>query len=221
MKQQIVIVGAGSHAKVVIDLIDSAEEFRIVGLTDPDNTKWGQSLLSYPVIGGDELLPGLFARGVHASCLGIGSVDSASNVNRLKLYEVVKSIGFSSPDLIHPTAIISDNTRWSSGSIVMPGAVVNTNAIIGNNVLINTGAIVEHDCYIEDHVHIGPGAQLAGGITIKQGAFIGIGATIKQGLVIGEWATVGAGSVVLENVPAKAIIAGNPARSLTIKNNHG
>jgi len=54
--------------------------------------------------------------------------------------------------------------------------------------------------------------------TVKRGASIGSGATILCGVTIGEAATVGAGSVVTKNVPAGAVVAGNPARVLRQRN---
>ena len=50
--------------------------------------------------------------------------------------------------------------------------------------------------------------------TVKRGASIGSGSTILCGVTIGEQAIIGAGSVVTKDVPAGAVVAGNPARLL-------
>ncbi len=49
---------------------------------------------------------------------------------------------------------------------------------------------------------------------VKRGASIGSGATLLCGVTVGEWAVIGAGSVVTRDVPARAVVAGNPARVL-------
>jgi len=116
---------------------------------------------------------------------------------------------------------------------------IEENVKIGNNCKIRPFAYIPSGVTIEDGVFIGPGATFINDKTprsinpdgnlqeegdwelintkVKKGASIGAGATILCGLTIGEFAVVGAGSVVTKNIPDRAIVVGNPAR--TIKEN--
>ena len=113
---------------------------------------------------------------------------------------------------------------------------VQKNAKIGRRCKISSHSFVCEGVTIEDHVFIGHGVTFTNDrfprattpsgelqtekdwsvepTIVRQGASIGSGATILCNVVIGENATVGAGSVVLHDVPANAVVAGNPARLL-------
>ena len=117
---------------------------------------------------------------------------------------------------------------------------VQKNARIGRRCKISSHTFVCEGVTIEDYVFIGhgvtftndryPRATTASGelqtekdwsvepTIVRQGASIGSGATILCNVVIGENATVGAGSVVIRDVPANAVVAGNPARLLRYLN---
>lgn len=211
---QVVGIGAGGHAKILVELLMEMGGYDLVGFTDPDQTRWGGSLMGYPILGGDSELPALRAKGVQAAFIGVGAVSSAGTRLRARLFREALALGFEMPTLVHPRAVVSPSAKLGPGSVVMGGAVVNTAACVGANATIYSGAVIEHDSVIGDHVHLSPGVQLAGGVIVEEGAFLGIGASIIQGVRIGAWATVGAGAVVLADIPDGVVAVGVPARPL-------
>jgi UDP-perosamine 4-acetyltransferase len=206
---RIIGLGAGGHAKVLIDILRHMGGFEIVGLLDPNCV--GASVSGVPVLSGDELLPRLRAEGIAKAFIGVGGVGD--NTLRIKLFEKVQVAGFTLINAIHPAAVLAPSVQLGEGITIMAGAIVNPDTRIGDNVIINTGAIVEHDCEIAAHAHISPGAVLCGGVRVGMGAHIGAGATVRQYVTVGEGALVGAGAVVIKDVPPGAAVLGVPART--------
>ncbi len=204
---KVIVIGAGGHARVVLDVLRRNPDFTVSGLLDPRLT--GESVDGVEVLGGDELLDGLRRQGIGHAVIAIGSVGDASA--RVAAYERLRAAGFEMVVAVHPSATVAPTVRLAAGTVVMAGAVLNPGAALGENVIVNTGAIIEHDCVIGAHVHVSPGAVLCGSVRVECGAHIGAGATVREGVCIGAHAVVGAGSVVLKDVPPRAVVFGVPA----------
>lgn len=202
----VIIVGAGGHAKVVIELFRSLE-IQIVGLTDADDTS--RSVLGVKVLGDDSLLPRLFSQGVRNAFVALGD-----NELRLDVGLSLQALGFKLLTAVSPSATVSPSARLGVGVAVMAGAVINAEAEVGDLVIINSGAIVEHDVVLSRACHIGPGAVLAGQVRVGQSALLGAGSRVIPGREIGEGAVIGAGGCVVQDIPAHVVAVGVPAMPL-------
>ena len=203
---RIVVVGAGGHARVVLESLVALGVYEIVGLTDPDQSKWRTLLGGYPILGGDDVLPTLRSEGVDGAIIALGS-----NRLRARLFECVIALGFKMVNAIHPWSWISPSAQIGNGVVVMAGAVINANAQVGDNTIINTSATVDHDCCIGDHVHIAPGCHLGGNVQVGIGTLVGISASVIPDRRIGQWSIVGAGAVVVRDLPDNCVATGVPA----------
>ncbi len=210
MAVSVVGLGAGGHAKVVIDILKRYADYEVIGLLDLNSLLHGQSLIGIPILGDDLMLASIVEQGITHFFVGLGGAMTL--LPRRTLYEKGLFFNLAPISAVHPMAVISTSARIGKGATVMATAVINPEAAIGDNVIINSGAIVEHDCVIEDHVHIAPGALLSGGVNIGEQTLVGVGAVIKQGIKIGRNVLVGAGAVVVKDVDNGQTVIGNLAR---------
>jgi sugar O-acyltransferase (sialic acid O-acetyltransferase NeuD family) len=207
-----VVLGAGGHAKVVIDALLESGAAIVDCIIDADIRRWGTDLWGIPIIGGEDQLADLPSLGVTHFVIGVGTVGNfAARINLCRLSVAHHLIPLR---VIHPSAVCSTRAKIRAGTVVFAGSVINADASVGEYAIINTGAIVEHDCLIGDHSHIATGAKLAGNVCVGAAAMIGAGAVVKQGVSIGDGALVGAGAVVIRDVEPGSTVAGVPAKPL-------
>lgn len=124
---------------------------------------------------------------------------------------------------IMPDCRIGENCNIGQNVVVSPGVILGKNVKIQNNVSLYTGVICEDD------VFLGPSMVFTNIVNprsavirkdqyvktiVKKGASIGANATIVCGHDIGDYAFIGAGAVVTKEVPAFALVVGNPAKQI-------
>lgn len=120
-------------------------------------------------------------------------------------------------------AVLGENCNLGQNVVVSPGVTLGRNVKVQNNVSIYTGV----DC--EDDVFLGPSCVFTNVInprsavnrkseyartTVRKGATIGANATIVCGNEIGAYAFIGAGAVVTKEIPAYALVVGNPSKHI-------
>jgi len=210
----IIILGAGGHASVLMDVIRMLES-PILGYTSPNPANNSHFIDDLPYLGRDEQVTHYSIAEIQL-VNGLGSVGPI--VKRKQLFQHFTQLGYSFATLCHPSAIIShSHVHHDQGLQALANSVVNTRSTIGANVILNTGAIVEHHCTIEDHCHIAPNAVVCGHCHIGNAVHIGTNATINQGIHIGSGAVIASGSVVISDVKPRQLMAGVPA---TVKKNY-
>lgn len=204
------IIGAGGHAKVVIDILLKMGR-KPAGVTDSDPSRIGETILGIPVIGDDNMLYDFLPSEINL-VLGIGAIKAKSPRRKICAAFIAKGYHFGT--IIHPSAIIGHEVVIDDGAQIMSGVVIHPGAHIGSGAIINTGACIDHDCVIGAYSHIAPGVTLSGNTRIGEEAHIGTGASIIQNITIGDGALVAAGACVVKDVEPGTRVAGVPAKVL-------
>lgn len=208
MSKQIVIIGAGGHAKVIADIIQKSGDI-VYGFLD-------DKLPKGTIIANDEKLKVIgdfntrltlpIAHTDLEFIVAIGDNErrkeiAEKNVPNMKYYTA-----------IHPSANIGIDVTIEEGTVIMANTCINSSAQIGKHCIINTGAIIEHDNQLENYVHISPNATLSGTVKVGESTHIGASATIKNNINITSNCVIGAGAVVVKSIEAEGTYVGVPAK---------
>jgi sugar O-acyltransferase (sialic acid O-acetyltransferase NeuD family) len=207
--QRIAIVGAGGHARDVLDVLEAcnarAPTWEILGFVV--ETPWytpGARVNGYPLLGDF---------GWIAANPDVGLVVAVGDPplrRRLALQAAAAGARFCSA--VHPAAVTTPRVTIAEGCVVSAGVIMTNNVRLGPHVHVNIGSTLAHDVAVDAWATVSPGARLSGNVHVGEGAYVGTGATIIEKIHVGPWSTVGAGAAVIRDVPANATAVGCPAR---------
>ena len=203
----LVIVGAGGHARVVVDAIKAHGVMDVAAILSDRDEDIGQFFEGVTVSG--PIQPELERWAAQNAKVHVAIGDNQARRGWCGLAQQSGAELFS---VLHPTACVSPSAKIESGVYLGPFSAVNAASRIEQGCIINTGAIVEHDCSIGAFAHLGPGACLTGHCRAEELSFLGARSVAIPHRTIGARAIVGAGSVVTEDVRPDQRVVGAPAR---------
>ena len=176
--ENLLILGAGSHGKVVAEAAELEGKWdKISFLDDREDIK---SICNFQIIGKINNYNNLINEYKYAF------VAIGNNEKRLEFIGKLIDAGFNVPNIIHPRAFVSKYSKIDSGSVVLAGAIVNVNTTIEKGCIININSSVDHDCEISSGVHISSGAVVRSMVKVGRLSIIGAGACIKSGTTLKE-----------------------------------
>ena len=201
---KVIIIGAGGHAKAVIDSGSYMYEF--TGFIDDNKTG---SHLGLPIYG--DSIDSVKNPENYGWFIAIGNLH-----NRAKWYKKLTDRGLRIVTIIDRSAVISKQAVIGNGNFIGKLVCVEAYARIGDDNIINTKSLVEHGCVVGNHCNLSTNAVMNGEVILDDYAFVGSSAVIICCKHIGRNATVGAGATVIRDVPNGTTVAGCPARIIKV-----
>jgi sugar O-acyltransferase (sialic acid O-acetyltransferase NeuD family) len=207
--ERVVIVGTGEQAAIAFEHLTHDSPHEVVAFSAEAGFLGDGSYCGLPVVPLDQLAAAYPPAG-HRAFVAI----SATQLNRLRrrLFDAVKSAGFTCVSYISSHAFVSHNVEIGENTCVFEKSVLQHRARVGDNVIIWSGASLAHQSAVEDDCFIAPLTVVAGFSRVGRGSFLGISSCVADLVSVGADCVIGAGAVVIRDTEPGQVYVGNPAR---------
>ena len=210
MLKELVIWGAGGHAKVLGEFVERCG-FRVAAVFDNDPAA-ASPFPGVPLHVGTEGFEQWRRENAGPGFSALVAIGGARGQDRHRIQRMLASHGIAPATAVHPAAYVAGDVRIGAGSQVLVHATVAVSVTLGEACIVNTAASVDHECVLGHGVHVAPGATLAGCVQVGDYSLVAPGAVVLPRVRIGARSIVGAGSVVTRDVPDGVVAFGSPAR---------
>jgi sugar O-acyltransferase (sialic acid O-acetyltransferase NeuD family) len=210
--KSLLLIGASGLAAEVIAVLDGSQEYKVIGLLDDDTSRHGTDFAGLPIYGDVATIADHPDTDI-VVCTGSGRSRRVI-VDRLLALGVGES---RHATVIAPGVRVPTGCVVGAGSILLAGTVLTAAVTIGRHAVLMPNVVCTHDDRLGDFVTVCAGTTLGGAVAVGDEAYLGMNSSVRQNLRIGTNAVLGMGAVLLSDLPAEEVWAGNPARKITNK----
>lgn len=209
------VYGAGGNGKTLIDLARMIEK---------EEHRWDEIVFVDDVTEEKEIY-GLKVYRFQQICQKYGKdeveyvITIGEPFYRKKLYDKVKSEGYTMPVLKNPHAVIPESTVIGEGTI-LANCYIGSDTVIGVNTIVSEKAVVGHDTSVGNHCNLSMGSFVAGHCQVGDEVYLGPMAAIRDRIEIGDTAVIAMSAAVFKNVGGDMIAIGNPAKCIRKENGY-
>ena len=201
-----------------MDILDAVNErnaqsklplYDCIGFLDDDQQQWGREIWGVKVLG-----PLEFAAD-YPDAYFVNSIGSERNFRQKAA--IIAKTGISSErfeTIVHPTASVSRMATLGNGVVVLQHVTISNQVNIGNHVMILPNSVISHDVVIGDYSCITGGVCISGMTIIERDCYLGTNSSIVGSVKLERGCIIGMGAVIRHDVPANAVMVGNPAKLL-------
>lgn len=204
MMQRVLIMGTTSYTEVFADMFEAVAGIEFTGcIENQSSVRAGETLANLPIHWHEDVRD--MAATHKLTC-------SLATVERSGWVEQMAGFGFDFVTLVHPSSVVSQKTYIGRGVSVDAGSVVAGYSQIGEHVRIGRRVSFGHHTSVGAYSTLHPGCIVSGQCRIGAKVTLGTGSVILEGRTVGDGAVVAAGAIVTKDVPARTMVAGNPAQ---------
>ncbi len=202
----VVVAGAGKLAALLLDAMDGDERWRPIACLDEE--KAGSSLLGVPVVHPRDYDP----RDCRQALMAIGEAAM-----RRRFLERLAGLDLDWLTYQDRRSHVSRHSEIGEGVLVFPFASVGPLSSVGRFSYLSAYACVGGATVVGEHTSLLPRALAGSTCRIGSDCSLGLNSTCLDGAVVGDRVTVAPHTLVRQDVPPGALIAGNPARTMTAR----
>jgi sugar O-acyltransferase (sialic acid O-acetyltransferase NeuD family) len=213
-KKKIIIIGYGSHAKVIFSEIIKLKKYKIAGFIDPF------SKAEYHEYKNKRIKIFREIKELQINNL-LAIIAIGNNFKRKKVFNEIKkkNILLKWINIISKDSIINNNVKIGNGSFIASGVTINNDTVIGQHCIINTNSSIDHDNQFKDFSSCAPGVTTGGNVSLGELSHLGIGCSVNHKIIIGKNTIIGGQSFVNKNCSSNSTYYGVPIKKSSKKIN--